>query len=280
VSTYPKGFIPDLQKLRSWRSLRGSLWRSPALVRLTYGELARLVKGAIGPKPCEVLYVGTGLGHVALELTRAGHDVRGVDIDRESVALARRAAATDPFRRQRGSLSYEVAGFPDGIGDAGPYDRVLFSRALHHIDDPEAAVSTAAELLVPGGRVVCVEFAHDRLGPAGARWMAGCRIRLARSGWWPGGVATSPDEETDRVARKWRTDHEDGGLNRLGAMVDPLKAVFRLRRLAWHPYLFWEPAVTDREQLVRFRLTSSVLEVSPSPGRWRRYRAHVRVLIG
>jgi SAM-dependent methyltransferase len=223
-----------------------------------------LAQDTVGPEPCRILYVGPGLGHIALELARAGHDVRGLDIDGGSVALARRAAATDPFRHQRGSLSYEVAEFPDGIGEAGPYDRVLFSRVLHHISDPEAAVNAAADLVAPAGRVVCLEFAHDRLGPAGARWMAGWRIRLARSGWWPGGVATSLDEETERVAREWRTGHEDQGLNRLGAMVDPLKAVFRLRRLAWHPYLFWELAAdmrvpAGREEEVARRLRTDEL---------------------
>jgi SAM-dependent methyltransferase len=246
MSSYPKGFLPDLRRLRPWRSLGGSLWRSPALCRLTYGELARVAQEGVGPTPCKILYVGPGLGHTALELARAGHNVRGVDIDRESVALAKRTAASDPFRRERGSLSYEVAAFPDGIGDTGLYDRVLFSRVLHHIDDPEAAVTAAVDLLAPGGRVVCVEFAHDRLGPAGARWMAGWRIRLARSGWWPGSVAGSLAEETDRVAREWRTEHEDEGLNPLRAMVDPLTARFRLRRIAWHPYLFWELAADMR----------------------------------
>jgi SAM-dependent methyltransferase len=246
VSTYPKGFLPDLRRLRSWRSLRGSLWRNPALVRLTYGELARLAQEAIGPRPRKILYVGPGLGHIALELARAGHDVRGVDIDGESVTLARRAAATDPFRKGRGSIQYEVAEFPGGIHDAGLFDRVLFSRVLHHIDDLGAAVTAAADLLAPGGQIVCIEFAHDRLGPAGSRWTARWRMRLARSGWWPERVAPSLDEETERVAREWRADHEDEGLNPLRAMIDPLRAAFRLRHLTWHPYLFWELAADMR----------------------------------
>jgi SAM-dependent methyltransferase len=205
-----------------------------------------LAQEVIGPRPCKILYVGPGLGHIALELARAGHDVRGVDIDGESVTLARRATATDPFRKRRGSIQYEVAEFPDGIRDAGLFDRVLFSRVLHHIDDPDAAVTAAADLLAPGGQMVCIEFAHDRLGPAGSRWTAGWRMRLARSGWWPERVAPSLDEETERVAREWRADHEDEGLNPLRAMIEPLRAAFRLRRLTWHPYLFWELAADMR----------------------------------
>jgi SAM-dependent methyltransferase len=246
VSAYPKAFIPDLRRLRHWRSLRDSLWRNPDLVRLTYGELARAVQACIGPRPCRILYVGPGLGHIALELARDGHDVTGVDIDRESVALATRAAETDPFRHERGVLSYEVAEFPGAFRDEGPYDRVLFSRVLHHIENPAAAVARAADLLGPGGRVACVEFAHDRLGPAGARWMARSRMWLSRSGWWPERVAGSLEEEAEQVTREWRADHEGEGLNPLHAIIDPLSTRFRMQRPAWHPYLFWELAAEMR----------------------------------
>jgi SAM-dependent methyltransferase len=245
-SRYPRGFVPDLRRLRQWRGLRDSLWRNPDLVRLTYGELARLVQTCIGSEPCSILYVGPGLGHIALELARAGHDVTGVDVDEESVALATRAADSDPFRHERGALSYEVAEFPSGFEGRGPYDRVLFSRVLHHIEDPAAAVKKAAELLGSGGRVVCVEFAHDRLGPAGARWMARSRMWLSRCGWWPERVAGSLEEETERTTRQWRTDHEGEGLKPLEAMLDPLRTRFHMQRPAWHPYLFWDLAAEMR----------------------------------
>jgi SAM-dependent methyltransferase len=259
VSEYPKGFIPDLRRLRRWRGLRDSLWRNPDLVRLTYGELALLAQAYVGPKPCKVLDIGAGLGHIALELARAGHDVTGVDVDEESVALATRAAETDPFRDERGALSYQVAEFSRGFGDRGPYDRVLLSRVLHHIEDPAVAVIKAAELLAPGGRIVCVEFAHDRLGPAGARWMARSRMQLSRSGWWPDRMSGSLEEETEKITREWRADHEEEDLNPLPAMLDPVRTMFRVRRLAWHPYLFWDLAAdmrvpSDREGPVARRM--------------------------
>ena len=228
--------------------------------------LARLVKGCIGPPPRKILYVGPGLGHIALELARAGHDVTGVDIDEESVALASRAAETDPFGEGRGALSYELAEFPDEFKSGERYDRVLFSRVLHHVQDPAAAVERTDELLAPGGAVACVEFAHDRLGSSGARWMARSRMRLSRSGWWPQRVAESVEKEAERVAREWREDHEDEGLNPLRAMLDPLRGHFRLRRPAWHPYLFWNLAAEmrmsrDREETVARRLRNSEVEL-------------------
>jgi hypothetical protein len=69
---------------------------------------------------------------------------------------------------------------------------------------------------------------------------------LSRSGWWPQGVAGSLVKETERVAREWRADHEEEGLNPLAAMLGPLRKRFDVRRLAWQPYLFWELAAEMR----------------------------------
>lgn len=243
---YPRGFVPDLRRLRSWPSLGDSLWRNPDLVALTYAELALLVRTSIGSAPCSVLYVGPGLGHVALELARDGHDVTGIDIDDDVLALAKRAAETDPFRETRGRLSYDVIDYPGGFHLDRTYDRVLFCRVLHHLEDPAAAVAKAAELLSPEGRVVCVDFAHDRLGDAGARWMARSRISLSRAGLWPEPVTGSLQEETEKTAQEWRIDHEGEGLNTFRAMLDPLAVAFDVQTPAWHPYIFWELAADMR----------------------------------
>jgi SAM-dependent methyltransferase len=246
VADYPAAFVPDLRLLRQWPSLRNSLWRSPALVRLTYGALARLIQAKIGTTPSRILYVGPGLGHIALELARAGHDVTGIEVDEESVALATRAVARDPFRDRRGPLSYIIGAFPEAAADRGPFDRVLFSRVLHHLEDPAVAVRTAASLLGPRGRVVCVDFAHDRLGAAGARWLARHRRKLSALGWWPGMVGRTIDEETRRVSLEWRDEHEGEDLNSLRSMTGPLEREFRLQRLEWRPYLFWDLAAEMR----------------------------------
>ncbi len=151
-SQYPKGFLSDLRRLRRWSGLRGSLWRNPDLLSsrtASWLDWFRRVSGRGRAASCTSVL---GLCQIALELARSGHDVTEVAVDVESVALATRAAERDPLRDERGALSYQVAEFPSGFRDGGPYDRVLFSRVLHHIEDPRAAVTRAAELLAPGGR--------------------------------------------------------------------------------------------------------------------------------
>jgi SAM-dependent methyltransferase len=244
VISYPRGFVPDLRRLRPWPTLEGSLWRNPDLVELTYQRLSLLVQALIGTKPRQVLYVGCGLGHIALELARAGHDVTGVEIDADAIALAHRAARTDPWCQQRGDLSYLHGGFPDAVSSDQRYDRVLFCRVLHHLEDPAFAIERARQVLGPGGKVVCVEFSYDRLGAGGARFLAQSRMRLADSGRWPSPTGSSLEEELRRVWKECRDDHAAEGLNPHRAMLGPLRWQFHLSRLAWHPYIFWELAAS------------------------------------
>lgn len=124
VSAYPEEFIADLRRLRPWSDFSASIWRNPDLVRLTYSALAQVVQAAVGSSRRNILYVGSGVGHIALELAHQGHNVIGLDMDDESVALARRAAESDPHRLERGNLSYEVAEFPSGGTTGAPYDAV------------------------------------------------------------------------------------------------------------------------------------------------------------
>ena len=260
MTTYPPDFVPDVRRLRPWPTLHDSLWRNPDLVNLTYSELARSVQGAVGPAPCSVLYVGPGLGYIALELARSGHHVTGVDVDEEAVSVARRAAESDPLLDTRGSISYEVAEFPGEFGGKGPFDKVLFSRVLHHIADPSAAVAKADELLGRDGTIVCFEFAHDRFGRTGARWMAASMMSLASAGWWTDPLTGSLETETQRTLRRWQDDHESEGLNSFQAMIAPLRSAFSLQRLTWHPYLFWDlaaemrvPAEQEADVAIRLR---------------------------
>ena len=242
MSAYPKGFVPDLRRLRPWPDFTASLWRNPDLVRLTHARLAHLVQGFIGSPRRNVLYVGSGVGHIALELARQGHKITGLDVDEESVTLANRAAKSDHHRPERGNLSYEVAEFPSGGTSSAPYDSVLFCRVLHHIKDPAAAATRAAELLRPNGDVVCVDFAYDLFSNAAARWMAESRLWLSRSDCWPEPLTRTLQEETERVATVWRGEHEGEGLNTFRTMLEPLQAHFELTPVLWHPYLFWDLA--------------------------------------
>lgn len=106
----------------------------------------------------DLLDVGTGTGRM-LELF--GPRMRrgiGIDLSREMLAIARAQLDRHGLANAQVRLGdmYNL-GLPNAAADV-----ILFHQVLHYADDPGAAVSEAARVLRPGGRVVIVDFApHD-----------------------------------------------------------------------------------------------------------------------
>lgn len=122
-------------------------------------RLARVLR-ALGPdaRPGSLVEVGSATGIGLDEATRAGWQAVGVET---SAWAADRA-------RQRGATVV------DGLGEVpdGPHDAVVFFQSLEHLPDPVAALHRAAQLLRPGGVVVCETWdARSRTARlAGSRW--------------------------------------------------------------------------------------------------------------
>src|SRR6185503_11452391 len=102
------------------------------------------------PKPpCQVLEVGCGSGAVASRLKQSGYAITGLDLEPESVGSA----------RDRGVDAVE--------GDVrtykgGPFDALVFTRSLHHVDGIEEVVERAHSMVKPGGMLVLEEFAVEK----------------------------------------------------------------------------------------------------------------------
>jgi SAM-dependent methyltransferase len=104
---------------------------------------------ALVPEPgAATLEVGCGEGRVARDLVARGHAVTGLDA---SPTLLHAAAEADPATRYvEGSA--EALPFEDGA-----FDLVVAYNSLMDVADMPAAVSEAARVLAPGGRLcACV----------------------------------------------------------------------------------------------------------------------------
>lgn len=115
------------------------------------------------PPLARVLEVGCGQGHLAGLLAGAGCRVTAIDTDEQCAADARargvEAIATGLI---------EFAGATDRR-----FDAVVFVRSLHHIHPLDQAVSSAAGLLAPGGRLIVDDFDLGAPDEGTAAWFFG-----------------------------------------------------------------------------------------------------------
>src|SRR5688572_8481142 len=114
--------------------------------------------------PLDVADIGCGEGYLTLEMARWARTVFG--IDRSDMVLERAKALAD--RRRVTNVQWkkgDLARLP--LRDAS-VDVALLSQALHHAADPEDALSEAARILRPGGRLLILDLReHDQ------RWVRG-----------------------------------------------------------------------------------------------------------
>lgn len=102
------------------------------------------------PAGRRTLDLGCGEGRVTRDLRARGHRVVGVDVSAELVTAAAEATVDAHL------VVADAAELP--LGDA-TFDLVVAFMTFQDVDDVEAAVSEAARLLEPGGRM-CLAIVH------------------------------------------------------------------------------------------------------------------------
>ena len=182
--------------------------------------LEAFVLAHLPPVPARVLEVGCGEGALARALARAGYAITAIDPQAPEGPL---------FRRVR----------LEELDDPGPFDAVVASLSLHHVENLPAALDRMAALLRARGVLVLNEFAKDRLDRPTAEWY------FARRGAFAAAGGKEVPASLDACLREWEDDHAE--LHGYEAMRAALDARFRERFFAWVPYLHHELAQAASE---------------------------------
>jgi ubiquinone/menaquinone biosynthesis C-methylase UbiE len=197
------------------------------------GELAmwqqrveKFVLDQVGPPPARVLEVGCGEGELAHVLARAGCSVTAIDP----------RAPEGPIFRPVGIKEFT---------DPGPFDHVVASLSLHHIEDLGGALDKILEVLRTGGSLVVVEFAWDRIDEATAEWALERLPDAALSeehSWlgrrcqeWESGGRGGNRARADSYSAEWASEE---GFHSSRRMRDELRRRFVERCFEWVPYLY------------------------------------------
>ena len=121
--------------------------------------------------PLDVADLGCGEGYLTVETARWAKHVTAVDRSAGVLARAKALAA----RKKMSNITWKKGELEQLPIDDAAMDVALLSQALHHAGEPTAALSEAARILKPGGRLLILDlrphdetWVRDKLGD---RWL-------------------------------------------------------------------------------------------------------------
>ncbi len=176
AAAYFRTNAPNWEKLRSLHVSEADVERA-------------MVDMAGGDEFGNFLDLGTGTGRILALFAGRAQQATGIDQSREMLIIARanlEAAGLRQAQVRQGDI-YALP-FPSAAADF-----VTIHQVLHYLDDPARALTEAARILKPGGRLLIVDFAphelehlreqhaHRRLGIASelmASWLKRADLKL------------------------------------------------------------------------------------------------------
>lgn len=130
-----------------WDAIR-SLHAADALVE---ARMANMLGADLG----RIVDIGTGTGRMIERFGQAGSQAIGIDRSPEMLRVARAKLDGAADLRQG-----DIAALP--LDDASA-DTIIIHQVLHYLPSPEAAITEAARVIAPGGRLLIVDFdSHER----------------------------------------------------------------------------------------------------------------------
>jgi ArsR family transcriptional regulator len=130
--------------------------------------------------PITVADLGSGEGLLSELLARRCRHVIAVDNSEKMVEFGARKARKNGLK----NLEFRLGNLQDPPIEPNSVDLVILSQALHHAEQPEAAIRAAHRILVPGGEVMILDLARHKFTQAhelyGDRWLGFAESDLQR----------------------------------------------------------------------------------------------------
>jgi ubiquinone/menaquinone biosynthesis C-methylase UbiE/DNA-binding transcriptional ArsR family regulator len=135
-------------------------WDRLRSLYVSEGAVEAAIEKAAGPGPFQrIVDLGTGSGRMLTLLGRKAAMSVGLDLSQSMLNIARSnvaRAGLDKVELRHGDIF--ATRLPKHTADL-----VLVHQVLHYLVDPAAAVVEAARLVVPGGRLLIVDFAPHEM---------------------------------------------------------------------------------------------------------------------
>lgn len=198
----------------------------------------QFLKRALPRRVGRALEIGCGDGRLAQRLTSRVGELVAIDIDPAAIKSAKGRGVD---ARAADWLKF----------DDGPFDVILFSRSLHHIERLEKAIERAVQRLKPGGVLIVEDFAFEDADARTVDWLRGMAAVLNAGGAVDRSAGTFIADllAADDALSFWRSHHgPDGhGIHRAAEMSLDLRDAFSdvCEETAPYMYRYLCAALTD-----------------------------------
>ncbi|MFA7415863.1 MAG: metalloregulator ArsR/SmtB family transcription factor [Rhizobium sp.] len=147
-------------RAQDYFSRNASEWDELRRLHVDDGQVEAALMDIIGPEQVDALLdLGTGTGRILQLLEKSYRRAVGIDASRDMLAVAR--ANLDKAGILKATVRHgDILNLPL---DGNEYDIVIIHQVLHFLVQPELALSEAARMLKPGGRLVIIDLAPHGL---------------------------------------------------------------------------------------------------------------------
>jgi SAM-dependent methyltransferase len=136
------------QNFRRYEKYSEYSYESSGYKKLDY--IVKNIQTVFGSAKCRILEIGCGNGNISTVLASYGHQVLAIDMSEDCIRYA--AALKEKYNLK--NLSFTVSNATEIHSTGEPFDAVICSEVLEHLDDPESIVSKAYSVLKPGGILI------------------------------------------------------------------------------------------------------------------------------
>lgn len=144
------------EKAMAYFSRNAQGWDDLRKLHVSEAEVERTLREMVGDRPVDsLLDLGTGTGRLLQLFEGIYRHGMGIDASREMLAVARANLEKSGISKASIRLG-DIFNLPL---ESGSFDLVTVHQVLHYLDEPQFAISEAARMLRPGGRLVIVDFA-------------------------------------------------------------------------------------------------------------------------
>ncbi|MCY6379881.1 ArsR/SmtB family transcription factor [Hoeflea prorocentri] len=147
------------ERAQAYFSRNAAGWDQLRSLHISDEQVEKALVEMVGEQPFDsMLDLGTGTGRILQLFSALYRRGVGVDASRDMLAIAR----TNIDEAGIGHASVRQADILNLPLPRGSFDLISIHQVLHFLQHPEEAISEAARMLSPGGRMIIVDFApHD-----------------------------------------------------------------------------------------------------------------------